>query len=254
MFDHHILHRRSAYERARRRTDGGTGASAAVARIMDAACVALLLASAGVAGEAPAPKRSGFHAGIGIMVASGLGSVSSDLNNHPGFGLAFQGYLTVASRFQVRPAFEWTGYRVNEYNLASRLLADVLDAEYRDTRVVFRTYRFGVDGVLYFRDGYRGPFVSGGVGVQLSRVYIEDVMWHGTDQEEVVPLGASSSTTGLWLGGGAGYRSGSTSLELRLSRAPYRYTTARPPDRPPNSLGFEPKQGWALHLIMAVDI
>jgi hypothetical protein len=218
------------------------------------ACLLVLAASsAAVAGEVPAPNpQEGARAGIGFLVATGLGAMSSDLNNHPGFGLALQGYFPVGSRFRVRPAFEWTGYRVNEYNLASRLLAELLGAYYQDTRVVFRTYRLGMDGVLYFRDSYRGPFLSGGIGVQLSRVYVEDVLWYGTSEEDVMPIGASSSTTGLWLGGGVGYQWKVGNVELRLSRAPYRYTSERTPEGPPNAFPFEPQPGWALHLILAV--
>jgi hypothetical protein len=237
---------------ARQRTHGERGASAPPARAVRIACLAVLAASVGLAGEVPAPQPPGFRLGIGFLVASGLGPMSSDLNHHPGFGLTLAGYLPVTSRFRVRPSFEWTGYRVNEYNLASRLLAEVLGAYYKETRVVFRTYRLGVDGVLYFSDGYRGAFVSGGVGVQLSRVYLEDVLWYGTSEEDVAPIDASSSTTGLWLGGGAGYQWTSASLELRLARAPYRYTRERPIEAPPNALPFEPQPGWALHLIMAV--
>jgi hypothetical protein len=228
------------------------GARATAARAVGIAWLAILAASVGLAEEIPAPPPQRFRLSIGLMVASGLGPMASDLNHHPGFGLALAAYLPVGSRFRLRPAFEWTGYRVNGYNLASRLLAEVLGAYYEETRVVFRSYRLGADGVLYFRDGYRGPFVSGGAGVQLSRVYIEDVLWHGASEEDAAPIDASSSTTGLWLGGGAGYQWSSGSLELRLSRAPYRFTTERPAEAPAGAFPFEPQPGWALHLIMAV--
>jgi hypothetical protein len=238
--------------RVRQRTLGDNSAGATPARAAGVACLAILAASFVVAGEVPAPPPQGFRLSIGLLVASGLGPMSSDLNHHPGFGLALAGYIPVGSRFRVRPAFEWTGYRVSGYNLASRLLAEVLGAAYQETRVVFRTYRLGVDGVLYFGDLYRGPFVSGGAGVQRSRVYIEDVLWYGTREEDVEPVDASSSTTALWLGGGAGYQWSSASLELRLSRAPYRFTTERPTEAPPGAFPFEPQPGWALHLIIAV--
>jgi hypothetical protein len=238
--------------RSRRWTHGERWASATPGRAVGIACLAVLAASVGLAEELPAPQTQGVRPSIGLLVASGLGPMSSELNHHPGFGLALAGYLPLSSRFRVRPAFEWTGYRVSEYNLASRLLAEVLGANYQETRVVFRTYRLGVDGVLYFRDRYQGPFVSGGAGVQLSQVYIEDVLRYGAGGEEVAPIDASSSTTGLWLGGGTGYQWTHTSLELRLSRAPFRYTRERPTDAPPDTLPFEPQSGWALHLIMAV--
>jgi hypothetical protein len=222
-----------------------------IARVVRVAGLLALAASVGVAGEAPSPGSSKFRVGVGVMVASGLGSMSSDVNHHPGFGFTVQGYFPVGSRFQVRPAFEWTGYRVNEYNFASHLLAEVLGENYEETRVVFRTYRVGIDGVLYFRDRYCGPFLSGGIGLQHSRVYLEDVLWQGSEQG-VTPIDAAASTDGLWLGGGVGYQWASANLELRLSRAPYSYTTARPANGPTNAFPFEPRPGWALHLIMAV--
>jgi len=241
-----------ASEVANRRGARKTSATVMAARVVGVACLVVLARSTGLAGEVPAPKPTGFRWGVALLVASGVGSMSSDLNDHPGFGVAFQGYLPVASRFQLRPAFEWTGYRVNEYNLASRLLAEALGAYYEDTRVVFRTYRLGMDGVLYFRDRYRGPFLSGGIGVQVSQVYVEDVVRYGDGGEDVTPIATSSSTTGLWLGGGTGYQWESGSLELRLSRAPFRYTSRRPTEAGLNTLPFEPQPGWALHLIMGV--
>jgi hypothetical protein len=216
------------------------------------ACLLTLTASLGLAGEAPAPRASGFRSGIGVLVATGLGSMSTDLNGHPGFGVTIQGYLPLGSRFQIRPAFEWTGYRVNEYNLASRILAELLGADYLETRVVFRTYRLGLDGVIYFREQYRGPYLSGGVGVQLSRVYLEDVARNGDGGAEVMPVDAGSTTTGLWLGGGAGYQWEVSNVELRLSRAPYSYTSQRPLESERNALPFEGRPGWALHLILGV--
>jgi hypothetical protein len=216
------------------------------------ACLLTLTASLGLAGEAPAPEAPRFRGGVGVLVATGLGSMFTDLNGHPGFGVTIQGYLPVGSQFQLRPAFEWTGYRVNEYNLASRVLAELLGLEYWETRVVFRTYRLGLDGIIYFRERYRGPYLSGGVGVQLSSVYLEDVAWSGDGMEDVRTVDAGYTNTGLWLGGGAGYQWEVGNVELRLSRAPYSYTSQRPSDTEPNSLPFEGQPGWALHLILGV--
>jgi hypothetical protein len=236
----------------RLRGDRKEGASMMAGTVFRGAWLLILTASFGLAGEAPAPEAPGFRGGVGLLVATGLGSMFTDLNGHPGFGLTIQGYLPLGSRFQLRPAFEWTGYRVNQYNLASRILAELLGVEYWETRVVFRTYRLGLDGVIYFREQYRGPYLSGGVGVQLSRVYLEDVAWYGAEEEEVRTVDAGCTTTGLWLGGGAGYQWEVGTVELRLSRAPYSYTSQRPPDTEPNTLPFEGEQGWALHLILGV--
>jgi hypothetical protein len=228
------------------------GARAIAGRVVLAACLLTLTATIGFAGEPPAPAGPGFQVGFAVLAASGLGSMSTDLNNHPGFGLAIQGYLPVANRLELRPAFEWTGYRVNEYNLAARALAELLGGTYEDTRVVFRTYRLGLDGVVYFRQRYRGPFLSGGVGVQVSQVYIEDVVHYSDGGEDITPVHTSSATTGLWLGGGAGYQWEAGSVELRLSRAPYRFTGRRPTTIHGNALPFEARPGWALHLMLGV--
>jgi hypothetical protein len=231
---------------------GGVGAS--VGRVVRAACLVTLAAASGLAGEPPAPAGSGFRMGVALLAASGLGAMSTDLNRHPGFGIAVQGYLPVASRLELRPAFEWTGYRVNEYNLAALALVELLGGSYEETRVVFRTYRLGLDTVVYLRERYRGPFLSGGVGVQVSRVYVEDVVRYGDGGEEITPLRASSATTGLWLGGGAGYQWEASNLELRLSRAPYRFTWHRRAGEAGDALPFEARPGWALHLMLGVRL
>jgi hypothetical protein len=206
------------------------------------------------AADPPEPLKSTFLMGAGVSAASGLGSMSTDLNGHPGFGIVVQGYVPVASRFELRPAFEWTGYRVNEYNLAALALVELLGGSYQDTRVVFRTYRLGLDGVAYFRERYVGPFVSGGVGVQLSQVYVEDVAHYSGGEEEVTPLHASSATTGVWLGGGLGYQWEASNVELRLSRAPYGFTGRRPANGRGNALPFEARPGWAVHLIVGARL
>ena len=227
-------------------------ARAIVRAVVLTACLMTLTATVGLGGEPSAPGDSGLQVGFGVLAATGLGSMSFDLNRHPGFGFAVQGYLPVASRLELRPAFEWTGYRVNEYNLAARALVELLGGSYEDTRVVFRTYRLGLDGIVYFREHYRGPFLSGGVGVQVSRVYIEDVAHYGNGEEEVTPLHASSATTGLWLGGGVGYAWPGANVELRLSRAPYSFAEQRSANGRGNALPFQARPGWALHLIFAV--
>ncbi len=214
----------------------------------------LLTPTVAPAADPPAPPKSTFLMGAGVAAASGLGSMSTDLNGHPGFGIVVQGYLPVASRFELRPAFEWTGYRVNEYNLAALVLTEFFGGSYEDTRVVFRTYRLGLDGVVYFRERYMGPFVSGGVGVQLSQVYIEDVVHYSGAEEDVTPLHASSATTGVWVGGGLGYQWEASNVELRLSRAPYGFTGQRPASGHGNALPFEDRPGWALHLILGARL
>ena len=210
-----------------------------------------LTATIGLAGEDSAPGKFAVQPGFGLLTATGVGSMSTDLNGHPGFGFAIRGYLPVASRLELRPGFEWTGYRVNEYNVAAFLLTELLGGSYEDTRVVFRTYRLGLDGVVYLMEPHAGPFLSGGVGVQLSQVYIEDVVHYANAEEDVTPLHTSSATTGLWLGGGLGYQWAESNVELRLSRAPYGFTAQRPAGHG-NTLPFEARPGWALHLLFGV--
>ena len=228
------------------------GPSAVVRAVVLAAGLLALTATAGFAGEPAAPGGQGLELGFGVLAATGLGSMSCDLNRHPGFGFVLQGYLPVASRLELRPSFEWTGYRVNEYNLAALALVELLGGSYEDTRVVFRTYRLGLDGIVYFREQYRGPFLSGGVGVQLSQTSIEDVAHYANGEEDVTPLRASSATTGLWLGGGVGYAWPGANVELRLSRAPYGFAEHRSTSGRGNALPLQVRPGWALHVIFAV--
>jgi hypothetical protein len=49
-----------------------------------------------------------------------------------------------------------------------------------------------------------------------------------------------------------GYAWPGANVELRLSRAPYRFTGQRPPDNRGNALPFEARPGLALHLMFAV--
>lgn len=185
---------------------------------------------------------------LGVLAAVGLGDFSTDLNGHPGFGFRLGARLPVASRFELRPAFEWTGYRVSGYNLAARALASSLGASYEETRTVFRTYRLGMDGLFYFRPGRRGPFLSAGLGAQRSQVYLEDRAVDADGNEQIRTLDTDARKTGLWLGAGLGYQGDHANIELRLSEAPYAYA----PHRAPTAAGtpFEARQGWALHVIV----
>lgn len=193
--------------------------------------------------------EGGVRPGFALLVASGLGDMSHDLNDHPGFGFRVSVHVPVTSHLDVRPAFEWTGYRVSGYNLAARMISSGLGLDYDETRTVFRTYRLGADAVMYLREPQRGPFLSLGVGVQRSQVYLEDraVDSSGT---QVTTLDTGARKTGLWLGAGLGYQWRHGNLELRISEAPYRYT----PERSSGGAEapFDGRQGYALHLIWGV--
>ncbi len=218
-------------------------------RLLTFACFAGTLA----AQDAPFSSRSGdprFE--IGLLAASGLGGMSHDLNGHPGFGLRIGAHLPIASRFELRPAFEWTGYRVSGYNLAARAFASYVGADYEETRTVFRTYRLGMDGLVYLRGSHEGPFLSLGLGVQRSQVYLEDRAVD-SNGEQVRILDTSARRTGLWIGAGLGYQWATTNLELRLSRAPYGYASDRTATSPTSAEApFGTRQGWALHLFAGV--
>lgn len=205
-------------------------------------CLSLALALPAAAGE-PGTVRFGG----GVLVATGLGAFSSDTNSHPGFGFQLQAHVPVTARVHSRVAFEWTGYRLNDYNLAARALASVLGADYQETRVVFRTYRLGMDGLFYLERDDRGPFLSLGVGAQRSRVYLEDRAVDGSGNETIATVDSRNEHTGLWLGGGLGWQGEHGNVELRLSRAGYTYTEQRPTA---TDLPYAVKQGWALHLLL----
>ncbi len=211
-----------------------------------------LLACTALIAQTPEPP-SGYGFGVGVLAATGLGAFSADLNGHPGFGFQLQGYVPVSSRAQVRPAFEWTGYRVSDYNLAARAVANSLGLGYQETRVVFRTYRLGFDGLFFREDGWRGPYLSLGVGIQRSQAYLEDRAVDPNGNESVNTLDTRAQKTGLWLGVGAGHHWSNGYVELRLSQAPYAYTSSRPLSaQPTEDLPFESRQGWALHLMVGI--
>ena len=212
-----------------------------------------LLACAALSAQTPEAPAPGF--GVGVLAATGLGTFSADLNGHPGFGFQLQGYLPVAPHLQVRPAFEWTGYRVSDYNLAARAAANALGLGYQETRVVFRTYRLGFDGLIFRDGGGKGPYLSLGLGIQRSQAYLEDRAVDPDGNESVTTLDTRAQKTGLWMGLGIGHQGDRGSIELRLSQAPYVYTSARPLSaQPTEDLPFESKQGWTLHLLLGIRL
>ena len=214
-------------------------------------------APSGISGQVagPSPFPPGYGLGVGVLAATGMGDFAADLNDHPGFGFQIQGYLPVASHLQVRPAFEWTGYRVSDYNLAARTVASSLGFAYQETRVVFRTYRLGFDALLYKQGGYTGPYLDLALGIQRSQAYLEDRAVDPNGNEQVTTLDTRAQKTGLWLGVGAGYHWSSGYAELRLSEAPYAFTTTRPLSaQPTEDLPFQARKGWALHLLLGVRL
>lgn len=184
---------------------------------------------------------------ISVHVAAPVGTLSSDVNGHPGFGLGLHLQLGVGGRVAFRPQFEWTGYRVSDYNLGTRFLASVLDADYAEYRVVYRTYRLGVDLQIFQEDGYSGTYLVGGMGGVMAAMYYEDrYVPAGDAPEQVRTLGTSHRQTRAYASFGVGHqwRSGGF-VEARFSSAPYngdpqgtypRYEPA--PDRMAGALVF----------------
>lgn len=215
-------------------------------RSLPSLCAVLGLALPLAAQAASAPS-----VGMALMTASGVGDLSHDVNGHLGWGFRIQAHVPVSGRFEVRPAFEWTGYRVSGAHQAALVAANLLGIDYQDTRTVFRTYRLGLDGLFYAREGRVGPFLSLGLGAQRSEVELEDV---GVDAngQSATTLDARARKTGLWLGAGLGYQWTHANLELRLSEAPYAFTTDRQVSAQPVDAPFGGRQGWALHLIYGV--
>ncbi len=160
---------------------------------------------------------------ISIHVAAPVGTLSTDVNGHPGFGIGLHLQLGIGGRVAFRPQFEWTGYRVNDYNLGTRFVASVLDADYAEYRVVYRTYRLGVDLQIFQEDGYAGPYVVGGLGGVAAAMYYEDRYVPADDHpEQIENLGTSHRQTRGYASCGVGYqwRSGGF-VEARFSSAPY---------------------------------
>jgi opacity protein-like surface antigen len=154
----------------------------------------------------------GWGAGASIHAAVPLGGLSRAVNDHMGFGFALQGLLPLGGSVVLRPQVEGTGFRVTRYDP----VAWWFDA---DSREVLRTYRLGMDALVYLEGGSRrGAYLVGGVALQ------------NASFDRVVPDGQGNSTTassrlnetGLALTGGAGYQfNPMVAVEFRYYRFDY---------------------------------
>mgnify|MGYP006898377412 CR=1 FL=1 len=184
---------------------------------------------------------------VSVHVAAPLGTLVNDVNGHPGFGIGLHLQLGVGGRVAFRPQFEWTGYRVNDYNLGTRMLASLLDADYSEYRVVYRTYRIGVDLQVFQEDGYHGLYAVIGAGGLASAMYYEDrYVPSGDGPSQVQTLATSHRQTRGYGSVGIGYqwRSGGF-MEARATTAPYHGAPGEPrnpgtftPDRTAGALVF----------------
>lgn len=202
-----------------------------------------LLAQTPVSG----PPEKAWGASVGVLGAYGLGSFSRDTDGHPGFGLHLGAAYHLAGPHRVRPAFEWTGYRIGSYNLWDRFASSVLDQDYREERTVFRTYRLGVDYLIHQDpNGLSGPYLVLGAGGQLSHLYSDTRYVDASGQETVSNSTSKGSHTSLWLAAGLGYQGRSGGMaEVRLSTANY---AAEAGQGGPSSTRI--RQGFALTFLL----
>jgi hypothetical protein len=134
------------------------------------------------------PTRD-WSALMSFHTAVPTGGLHQDVQGQLGFGFGLGAQLRVSNRIALRGSFSWTGFRVDERNLWSRMVADLFDASYTEDRLVLRSYALGVDVIGFTRaDGY-GPYMVAGVGLQRSRLYAEAVYVDSEGNQSTQDLG-----------------------------------------------------------------
>ncbi len=164
------------------------------------------------------PGTSGWTVGMGFHTAFPTGALSKAVNDHNGFGLAFQVPLDLGSGLVLRPQIEGTGFRITRYDPFAWFLNG-------DDREILRTYRLGADLLVHFSgDGRRrGPYVLAGLAVQNASV---DYVVQNSEGDSV-NTSTRLSETGMAYAFGAGFRFGPHSaLELRYYRFDYQDPSA----------------------------
>lgn len=209
--------------------------------------VALLIAASTLGAQAPAEGTWGVS--IGVLGAYGAGNLSRDTDAHPGFGLHLGAVYHPGGRQVFRPAFEWTGYRIGPYNAWERAASSILDSDYRENRVVFRTYRLGLDYLVHQDpEGRSGPYLLLGCGGQLSHLYSDRRYVDGQGNETIEASASRGSHTSLWIAAGLGYQGRSGGMaELRFSRADY---AAEAGATGPVAGGPLTREGYAFTLVL----
>lgn len=159
------------------------------------------------------PGTAGWTVGVGFHTAFPTGTLSKDVHDHHGFGLALQAPLNLGGGLVLRPQIEGTGFRITRYDAFAWLLNG-------DDREILRTYRLGVDLLVHLSGDARrpGPYLLGGVALQ--NASIDDVVQnsHGDSETGSTRL----SETGMAYNVGAGLRFGPhAAVELRYYRFDY---------------------------------
>jgi len=189
-----------------------------------------------VCGATPAlgeGSSNGFaDRGVGISVtvlaAAPLGKLADDVNGHLGFGIGVQIPVRIGAREVLRPAFEWTGYRVSDRNWATRFLANLLDGSYEEDRLILRSYKLGADFQFFQDSDLTGTYFLFSGGLQRSRLYMERSSTN-QNNESARTLGHSEPLNTLYLGAGLGYQwRGGGLVEFRYTNWRYRANPGLP--------------------------
>ena len=176
-----------------------------------AACGVLPLA-------AQEPDARGWTVGVGFHTAFPTGTLSKDVNDHNGFGLAIQAPYDLGGGLVLRPQVEGTGFRITRYDPFAWLGNG-------DDREILRTYRLGADLLVHFSGDARrpGPYVLGGIALQNASI---DRVYQDSNGDSVTGS-TRLSETGLAYNFGAGFRFGPhAALELRYYRFDYQDPSA----------------------------
>lgn len=174
--------------------------------------------------------------GLGFHTAFPTGALAKAVNDHNGFGIAFQAPIHLGGGFTLRPQLEGTGFRITRYDP----VAWALDSDHRE---ILRTYRAGADLLLNLsgRAGGRAPYLLAGVALQHA-----SIDWVVQDREgQSTTADTRFSETGLALSVGAGVALGPhAALELRAYRFDYQDPST------PTASGLARRQGTAVLLGM----
>ena len=147
---------------------------------------------------------SGFI--IDVHTAIPVGTLAQDTHDQFGFGMSLGFQAAIGSHAAFRGTFKWTGYRVNDRNLAQRFLANILDSGYDEDRLILRSYAFGGDFVGYQNEGGLGPYILLGGGLQRSRMYYEHRAVDSQGTETTQGLAAWPAAVTPYLNAGMGYQ------------------------------------------------
>lgn len=159
-----------------------------------------------LAAEEPA-ERPGF--GFSVHTAIGLGNLGRDVQDQLGFGVGLHAHVPVTERIALRPAFTWTGYRVNDRDTGWKIMAAILDTSYQEERLVLRSFQLGADLVGYRDGGCTGPYLFAGGGVQRAQLEMEHRLVDRSGnqtQEDTHTVAKWEPETSAYLQAGVGYQ------------------------------------------------